>query len=91
MARQRLYIEDSDGYLRKELGDPSLEISFKNTNNIVSRTGVKNGARYKFTAEKHEIQEITRKLMSTPAELLGNFNIPQNYGLTNSSTVAPAT
>lgn len=76
LARQRLYIDDYDGTLRYELGDPSLEISFKSTNNIVSRTGTKNGVRYQFKAEKHEIQEITRKLMSTPPELLSSFTIP---------------
>ncbi|OMJ78423.1 hypothetical protein SteCoe_21798 [Stentor coeruleus] len=65
-ARKKLYIEDNDGTRRKELGDPALEISFKNTNNIVSKNGVKNGVRYQDKITKEEYPELARRLMEKP-------------------------
>ena len=66
-SRKKLYIEDYDGQRRRELGDPALEISFKNTNNIVSKNGVKNGVRYQDKASSESVSELTRKLMEKPA------------------------
>ena len=65
-SRKRLYIEDYDGQRRKELGDPGLEISFKNTNNIVSKNGVKNGVRYQDNITRQEVSELAKKLMEKP-------------------------
>ena len=64
-SRKRLYIEDYDGSKRKELGDPALEISFKNTNNIVSKNGVKNGVRYQ-DKNSREDSELARRLTEKP-------------------------
>jgi RNA recognition motif-containing protein len=66
-SRKRLYIEDYDGQRRKELGDPALEISFKNTNNIVSKNGVKNGVRYQDNITRQEVSELAKRLMEKPA------------------------
>lgn len=66
-SRKKLYIEDYDGQKRRELGDPALEISFKNTNNIVSKNGVKNGVRYQDKQSTESISELSRKLMEKPA------------------------
>eukprot|EP00358_Blepharisma_japonicum_P003078 CAMPEP_0202954588 /NCGR_PEP_ID=MMETSP1395-20130829/50943_1 /ASSEMBLY_ACC=CAM_ASM_000871 /TAXON_ID=5961 /ORGANISM="Blepharisma japonicum, Strain Stock R1072" /LENGTH=302 /DNA_ID=CAMNT_0049670229 /DNA_START=298 /DNA_END=1206 /DNA_ORIENTATION=+ len=57
-ARKHLYIEDFDGSRRRELGDSGVEISFKNTNNIVSKNGTKNGVRFQDKSGKEEVSEI---------------------------------
>jgi hypothetical protein len=85
-----LYIEDYDGSKRKELGDPALEISFKNTNNIVSKNGVKNGVRYQ-DKNSREDSELVRRLMDKPPAFVNLlkfqtlFVIP-NYGMMGNVT-----
>ena len=90
-SRKRLYIEDYDGQRRKELGDPALEISFKNTNNIVSKNGVKNGVRYQDKITSEGISELAKKLMEKPAAFVNLlkfqtlFTVP-NFQLMTSMT-----
>lgn len=69
-ARKKLYIEDLEGSRRRELGDPAVEISFKNTNNIVSKNGTKNGVRFQDKTGKEEVSEIVKKLMEQPPALI---------------------
>ena len=69
-ARQKLYIEDSYGIKRGELGDPALEISFKNTNNIVSRNGLKNGVRFQDRTPKDQASGVAKKLLEQPPALI---------------------
>lgn len=69
-ARKKLYIEDTDGSKRRELGDPAVEISFKNTNNIVSRNGVKNGTRFQDKSSKEEVSDIAKRLLEQPPAFL---------------------
>ena len=65
-SRKKLYIEDTDGHRRRELGDPALEISFKNTNNIVSKNGLKNGVRYQDRTPKEGVSDLAKKLLEQP-------------------------
>ena len=102
-SRKRLYIEDYDGQRRKELGDPALEISFKNTNNIVSKNGVKNGVRYQDKITSEGISELAKKLMEKPAAFVNllkfqtllavpNFqlmtNVPCNFSIFQPPTIS---
>jgi RNA recognition motif-containing protein len=75
-ARRHLYIDDKDGLRRAELGDRSLEISFKNTNNIVSRSGVKNGVRFNERLNPQDAQEVARRLLMKPPEFLNMIQYP---------------
>lgn len=76
LARRHLYIEDKDGRRRVELGDRALEISFKNTNSIVSRSGVKNGVRFHEHVGKQDAQEVAKRLMQKPPEFLSMISYP---------------
>lgn len=62
-ARKKLYTEDYDGSRRRELGHPAIEISFKNTNNIVNKTPAKPTPRPEPTSE---VSQLARKLMEQP-------------------------
>ena len=53
-ARRELYLEDKDGRKRAELGDPALEVSFKNTNNV------------KKPVQKTDALELAKKLLESP-------------------------
>ena len=66
-ARKKLYIEDYDGSRRRELGHPSIDISFKNTNNIVNKHNIKPVTRPEPTSE---VSQLARKLMEQPAGYL---------------------
>lgn len=63
LARKHLYIDDDTGARRAELGDPALEISFKNTNTIVTRNGTKTGPKPPPKGSRLELSEITKRLM----------------------------
>jgi RNA recognition motif-containing protein len=73
-ARKKLYIEDIDGSRRCELGHPALEISFKNTNNIVNKNVAKVPAKYENTSQKAEVSQIARKLMEQPPAYINLLN-----------------
>lgn len=71
-ARKKLYIEDYDSSRRCELGHPALEISFKNTNNIVNKNVTK--APTRFENNKAEVSQIARKLMDQPPAYINLLN-----------------
>jgi hypothetical protein len=52
-----LYTEDTDGSRRAEIGDPALEISFKNTYSS-------NKPKSYPDSKEPESEELTRKLLS---------------------------
>lgn len=87
-SRKRLYIEDYDGTKRKELGDPSLEISFKNTNNIVSKNGVKNGVRYQDKMPKEDVSELSRRLREKPPAFVNLLKFQSLFVMPNYSMMA---
>lgn len=87
-SRKRLYIEDYDGTKRKELGDPSLEISFKNTNNIVSKNGVKNGVRYQDKMPREEVSELSRRLREKPPAFVNLLKFQSLFVMPNYSMMA---
>jgi RNA recognition motif-containing protein len=66
-ARKKLYIEDYDGSKRRELGHPAIDISFKNTNNIVNKNVPKPVPRPEPTSE---VSQLARKLLEQPAGYL---------------------
>jgi len=81
-ARKKLYIEDSDGTKRRELGDPAVEISFKNTNNIVSRNGLKNGVRFQEKASKEEeVSEVAKRLLEQPPAFLNLLRFQSMFSM----------
>ena len=90
-SRKKLYIEDYDGYRRRELGDPALEISFKNTNNIVSKNGLKNGVRYQDRTPKDDISELARKLMDQPPAFVNLLKFQTLFIVPNSQPIHNAT
>ena len=66
-ARKKLYLEDYDGLRRRELGHPAIDISFKNTNNILNKHNIKPVTRPEPTSE---VSQLARKLMEQPAGYL---------------------
>ena len=73
-ARKKLYIEDYDGSRRCELGHPALEISFKNTNNIVNKNVIKAPSRPEDNSHKAEVSQIARKLLEQPPAYINLLN-----------------
>jgi RNA recognition motif-containing protein len=71
-ARKHLYIEDKDGHRRAELGDPALEISFKNTNNTNIRP-----VKAPLHTERTAVSELARKLMQKMPDVLNYIHTPQ--------------
>ena len=53
-CRRELYLDDKDGMKRGELGDPALEVSFKNTTNV------------KRPVQKTDALELAKRLVESP-------------------------
>lgn len=53
-CRRELYLDDKDGMKRGELGDPALEVSFKNTTNV------------KKPVQKTDALELAKRLVESP-------------------------
>lgn len=53
-CRRELYLDDKDGAKRGELGDPALEVSFKNTTNV------------KKPVQKTDALELAKRLVESP-------------------------
>jgi len=85
-ARRHLYIEDKDGRRRAELGDPALEISFKNTNNTNIRP-----VKAPLHSERSAVSELARKLLQKTPDVLNFIQTPTlpQVSIVPSSTHAP--
>lgn len=85
-ARIALYMEDSSGARRRELGDTNLQISFKNTTKSVNKSGVKNGVRY---YDKHasgvDVKDLADQLLRNPS-----YIVPQLQQMSNITQLVPA-
>ena len=76
LARKLLYLEDPQGTKRKELGDSHLDISFKNTNNIVNKNGVKNGVKYQDRPQNYDVKEMAQKLLQGSSDVISCLQVP---------------
>ena len=89
-ARKKLYIEDYDGSRRCELGHPALEISFKNTNNIVNKNVAKAPPRYEMPSQKTEVSQIAKKLMEQPPAYINLLNFQTGPPMVNPNLFPPS-
>ena len=79
-ARRELYLEDKDGALRAELGDPAIEVSFKNTNAV------------KKPVQKADVLELAKRLVEAPSSIIdtpSQPSYPWNYSQVAYSQPAP--
>ena len=69
-ARRELYTEDKNGVRRAELGDASIEVSFKNTHNV------------KKPQQKIDVNDLAKKLVQQKSsDFLSNlYKLPQQPG-----------